>query len=59
MATRPPNRPPFPPNPTPPNGWRGPGAAHRPPPPPPPPIVRKPCGLCNRIRRWVGLEPRR
>ena len=56
MQSRPPPRLSVP---TPPSAWRGPGAqVHRPPPPPPAQIVRKPCGLCNRVRRWVGLGPR-
>jgi hypothetical protein len=42
--------------PTPPSAWRGPGS-HAQRPPPQPPIVRKPCGLCNRVRSWVGLRP--
>jgi hypothetical protein len=45
--------------PQPPNAWRGPGAQVHRPPLAKSPIVRKPCGLCNRVRRWVGLEPRR
>jgi hypothetical protein len=24
----------------------------------PPAAVRRPCGLCNRVRSWVGLGPR-
>ena len=43
----------------PPSAWRGPGARVRPPPPAKSQIVRKPCGLCNRVRRWIGLEPHR
>jgi hypothetical protein len=56
----PPRKPPPLSIPTPPSAWRGAGAAHRPPAPSPRlPILRKPCGLCNRVRAWVGLGPRR
>ena len=41
-----------------PSAWRGPAAQVQRP-PPKPPIVRKPCGLCNRVRAWIGLGPRR
>jgi hypothetical protein len=55
----PPTMPPRLSIPQPPNAWRGAGAqVQRPPPPPPKLAVRKPCGLCNRVRSWVGLPAR-
>jgi len=40
-----------------PSAWRGPSArVQRPPSVPPAP--RKPCGLCNRVRGWLGWGPR-
>jgi hypothetical protein len=40
--------------PPPPSAWRGPTARLE----RPAPTVRKPCGLCNRVRALVGFKPR-